>query len=122
MLFDADLRGIVAFHRNNRALATIGLMTVDDPSSRGFVSVKDGKIVEFAQKSGSPTSNMVNAGLYVFEPGIFRFVPDGSSMLENDVFPKIAAKGLLFGFPLVGLCLDIGTPERYEKARKEWPY
>jgi NDP-sugar pyrophosphorylase family protein len=48
-------------------------------------------------------------------------VPEGGySSIEKDVFPRIAEKGELYGYMFSGQWFDTGTPERYEKALKEW--
>jgi NDP-sugar pyrophosphorylase family protein len=48
-------------------------------------------------------------------------VPEGGySSIEKDVFPRIAQKGELYGYLFSGQWFDTGTPERYEKALKEW--
>ena len=41
-------------------------------------------------------------------------------MFEKDVFPKLAEKGKLFGYPFSGQWFDTGNMDRYEKAIKEW--
>jgi NDP-sugar pyrophosphorylase family protein len=65
-------------------------------------------------------SNLINAGLYIAEPGIMGFVPEGKAMLEYDVFPKIASEGRLFGFMDSGQWFPTDTPERLSKAKEGW--
>ena len=47
-------------------------------------------------------------------------IPVGFSMLEKDVFPKLAKMNRLRGFPFAGQWFDIGTVERYKMAEKQW--
>ena len=47
-------------------------------------------------------------------------IPRGFSMLEKDVFPKLAKQGKLFGYPFSGQWFDTGNIKRYERALKEW--
>ena len=47
-------------------------------------------------------------------------IPDGFSMLEKDIFPKLAKQGRLRGFPFEGQWFDIGNIERYNLAKKKW--
>ena len=42
------------------------------------------------------------------------------SMLEKDVFPKLAKQVRLRGFPFAGQWFDIGNLERYDIAKKKW--
>ena len=41
-------------------------------------------------------------------------------MIERDIFPALAEQGKLFGFLSDNKWFDTGTPERYEKVKKEW--
>ena len=65
--------GLVAFHRDRGAEATIGLTPVDDPSAFGVVPTDDdGRVQAFIEKpprDEAPT-NLINAGTYVFEPSV----------------------------------------------------
>lgn len=40
-------------------------------------------------------------GIYILEPKIFEFIPNGFSMLEEDVFPKLHKEGELSIFPVI---------------------
>lgn len=40
-------------------------------------------------------------GIYLFEPEVFRYIPEGFSMLETDVFPKLIEDSKLASFPLL---------------------
>ena len=110
------------FHKDNKAIGTIALTTVEDPSRYGVVVLRGNKITSFIEKpnKGESPSNLINAGLYILEPEIIKYIPAGYAMLETDVFPKLAQEGKLFGYAFGGQWFDAGTPERYEKAIKEW--
>ena len=47
-------------------------------------------------------------------------IPNEFSMLEKDVFPKLAKLGRLRGFPFAGQWFDIGNIERYKIAERNW--
>ena len=121
-LKEIDLADMYLFHRDSKALATVALTTVEDPSAYGVARVQGNKVLEFVEKPqrDAAPSNLINAGLYVMEPGIIKYIPDGFAMLEKDVFPKLAAEGKLYGYPFAGQWFDTGNMERYERAIKEW--
>ena len=121
-LKDMNLDKMIRFHKSKKALATIALARVDDPSVYGVAEMKAGRIVRFVEKpkAGETQSHMINAGLYVMESEVVNMIPEGFCMLERDIFPKIASMRRLYGFPFRDQWFDIGTPERYEKAKKEW--
>jgi len=41
-------------------------------------------------------------GYYIIEPEIFSYIPSGFSMLEEDIFPKLAKENKLLFFPATG--------------------
>jgi NDP-sugar pyrophosphorylase family protein len=121
-LKDINIKDMFEHHVRNRALATIALTTVSDPSQYGVARLDGNRIVEFVEKppKDSAPSNLINAGFYILEPEVISMIKPGFSMLERDVFPKLAQQGRLFGFPFSGQWFDTGNMERYEKAIKEW--
>ena len=107
-------------HKRKNAFGTIALTTVDEPSHYGVARLDGSRIIEFIEKPQNPPSNLINAGFYILEPEVIDMIPDGFSMLEKDVFPKLAHLGRLRGFPFAGQWFDIGNIERYKIAEKKW--
>ena len=84
-----------------------------------YAVMKGSKIMKFVETPKTFVSNLFNAGLYILEPEVIDMIPDGFSMVETDLFPKLAKPGKLGGYPFEGRWYDLGTFERYEKAIKE---
>ncbi|RLI90666.1 MAG: hypothetical protein DRO94_05075 [Candidatus Altiarchaeales archaeon] len=121
VLANIDIHDLIRFHHEHNALATIALTPVKDPSRFGVARLRGNKILEFIEKPEKTTkSKLINAGVYVLEPEVIDYVPEGKAMIEHDVFPKLAAEGKLYGYPFDGQWFDTGTPEAYERAIKEW--
>ncbi|MBI4067415.1 nucleotidyltransferase family protein [Candidatus Gottesmanbacteria bacterium] len=122
VLIDINLYDLVAFHKDQDAVATLALTSVVDPSIYGSVKLHGVKIVDFIEKPkrGSMTSQLINSGIYVFEPDIFKYIPSQGSYLLEDIFPKLAREKKLAGFSFEGKWFDIGTPASYERAIKSW--
>jgi len=121
-LKDIDLEDMFMFHRKNKGLATIALTTVEDPSNYGVAVMNGHKIMTFIEKPSKKQapSKLINAGLYILEPEVLKMVPEGFSMIENDIFPRLATNEKLLGYVFSGQWFDTGTPERFEKAEREW--
>src|SRR3989338_3175180 len=109
-------------HKRKDALATIALTTTHDPSQYGVARMSGTRILEFVEKPKmeEAASNLINAGFYILEPEVIDMIPQGYSMLERDIFPKLAKQGRLRGFITAGQWFDISIPERYEAAKKKW--
>lgn len=121
VLSDIDLADIIRFHSEQNAIATIALTQVEDTSSFGVARLKGHRIVGFIEKPKSgEDGKLINAGVYVLEPEVLKYIPPGKAMMERDVFPILAQEGKLFGYPFDGQWFDTGTPEAYERAIKNW--
>ena len=121
-LKDFDLMDMYKFHKDNNSIATIALATIEDPSQYGVARLQGTKIIEFIEKpkKENAPSNLINSGIYIFEPEVLNYIKPGYAMLETDVFPKLAKEGKLQGYAFSGQWLNTGTLEHYEKAIKEW--
>jgi len=121
-LWNIDLIDLYMFHKERGGKATIALTTIEDPSEYGVAKMSGNRIIEFIEKpkKGTEPSKLINSGFYIIEPEVIDYVPKKKSMMEVDIFPKIAREGKLYGYTFDGQWFDTGTMERYEKAIKEW--
>lgn len=122
VLADIDLADLAEFHLSHKGIATVALTSVANASDWGVVALHGSKILRFLEKptSEQTTSHVINAGIFVFNPEIFSVIAAKDASLEADVFPKLAATGRFYGYPFEGKWFDVGTPEIYEQAVKEW--
>ncbi|MGC1674559.1 MAG: hypothetical protein WA739_20035, partial [Candidatus Acidiferrales bacterium] len=60
-----------------------------------------------------------SAGIYMFKKKLLSAIPrTGKISLEEQLFPEWLASGRrIDAFVFSGECVDIGTPERYQKAQ-----
>ncbi|HLH28130.1 MAG TPA: sugar phosphate nucleotidyltransferase, partial [Acidimicrobiales bacterium] len=124
VLTDIDLSQVVEFHAKREGIATLALKAVDNPLEFGIVITgEDGAIVRFLEKPtwGQVFSDTINTGIYVLEPEIFDFIPEGRSVdFSGDSFPAaLAAKQSLYGYVADGYWEDVGTLEAYLKAHQD---
>lgn len=82
-LADMDFKRLVRFHEDKKALATISLSLVDDPSEYGIALLNDrGRITRFLEKPKGEVifSNSANTGVYVFHRDVLGSDPKGDSI------------------------------------------
>jgi mannose-1-phosphate guanylyltransferase len=119
---DLNYTEILEAHRKNKALATIALCKVEDPTRYGVAEIaENGRIKKFIEKPAKDTAptNLINAGIYVLNPEIFSYIPKGKTVsMEREIFPKLVEKGELYGHVFHGLWMDIGKPEEYLQLNK----
>jgi mannose-1-phosphate guanylyltransferase len=121
-LTDVDIQDLVAFHKEKGALATLALHRVYDTSEFGVVEVdQEANILGFQEKPDpkEAISTLANAGVYVFEPGVLEYIPEGSFFdFAQDVFPRLLENGERFvGYQGDFYWSDIGTLEAYRRAQ-----
>ena len=124
VLTDIDLTALVAEHKEREALATIGLVRVENPLEYGIViSNEDGSIERFLEKPtwGQVFSDTINSGIYVLEPEIFDWIAaDEPVDFSSDVFPALLADGKgVYGSVAEGYWEDVGTLDAYVRAHKD---
>ncbi len=124
IITDVDLKDVITFHREKKAIATIVLTPVENPSIYGLVETSaDGRVQRFIEKPTpeEATCNTINAGIYVLEPEILNQIPASEKFsFEYQLFPAILqANQPFYGYTWSGYWMDIGTPQRYLKANQD---
>jgi len=125
VLTNADLQAIIDFHREKKGMVTIGLYRVNNPTECGIVEMDhNGRIAKFVEKPEKHRvfSDLANAGIYVAEPDILDFIPEGMpSDFGKEIFPQLLSKGMpVYGFPVSEYVIDIGTVDKYDKANRDF--
>ncbi len=119
---DLSYKEILESHKKTKAMATIALCLVEDPSRYGVAELDEHcRIKRFIEKpvEGTAPTNLINAGIYVLNPEVFDYIPRGRTVsMEREVFPKLAEKGQLYGHVMHGIWIDIGKPEEYLQTNK----
>ena len=120
VLSSIDMESMVRFHRSSEGMGTISLWEVPDPSAFGVVALEsDNRIRSFQEKpaKGDELSNLINAGVYVFEPDILDNIEEGAVSLERQVFPRVLDRGI-YGYKFEGYWVDCGTRESFLRAQR----
>jgi mannose-1-phosphate guanylyltransferase len=123
LLLDLDLADLIGFHRERRAAMTLALKRTQTPRSQGMIEVDGlGRVLRFVEKPAAwEGGDTANAGVYVCEPEVAARVPAGVSDFGHDIIPALLQAGTpVYGRPLRGYLLDIGTPEAYAQAQEDW--
>jgi mannose-1-phosphate guanylyltransferase len=119
-LTDFDLRELTEAHRAHDAIATIAVFHSPQPSAGGVVELSgDGTLVGFTEKPPEPVSDLVNAGIYAFTPSLVGELDDRRPLdIGYHMLPRLVnrARAVL----VAGYFRDIGTPDAYRLAEKEW--
>lgn len=121
VLANIELDDMFDFHLAGGCVGTMALSSVRRPADWGVVRVQGSRVYSFLEKPDprKNLSNIINAGVYIFEPAIFKYLAT-ATRLEKDVFPPLVKDGQLGAYLFAGQWFDVGTPESYAQAIKEW--
>lgn len=121
VLTKLNFMDLLDFHQSNRTLATLALASVEKSSMWGVATLAGNRLTSFVEKPKSKTrSHLINAGIYVLNPEIFKYIGKDSVRLEKDLFPRLASEGKLCAYPFESDWHDVSTPEVYEEVLKNW--
>jgi mannose-1-phosphate guanylyltransferase len=122
-LIDLNLTEAVKRHREKGALASLVTKRVprDQVSSYGVVVTDDqGRVLSFQEKPSveEAASDMINTGIYIFEPQIFDYIPSDQPFdIGSDLFPRLVNAGAPFyALPMEFEWVDIGKVPDYWQA------
>ena len=119
MLTNVDLDAMLVFHSPSTA-ATLGVYSVQEPKRCGIVCVDANHfITEFIEKPAEPKSDLAFSGIIMATPALLDAIPEKPGAdIAFDVLPRLAGRMRAYRIP--EFVLDIGTPENYATAQKQW--
>ncbi|MFO7618680.1 MAG: sugar phosphate nucleotidyltransferase [Thermoplasmata archaeon] len=116
------IRGALdSFKKGGEAVVTG--VPVNNPKEFGILEQKAGKLVRIVEKQKNPPGNLANAGIYVFTPGIFKWIEKTEKSIRGeyeitDTLTMMAAKGDIICQTYYGEWVDVGRPWDLLRANK----
>lgn len=116
-----DYSGMQKQHVNQQAKFTMALASLPDCSRYGEVIFHD-KIITSFNHIGAAKPGLINAGVYLLDPGIFSGykIPQKFSF-EKDFLYEYTQLLKPQGFIAENYFIDIGIPDDYHRAQLELP-
>jgi mannose-1-phosphate guanylyltransferase len=120
-LTNFELGDLIEQHRAGNTVATLTAFHSESPSAGGVLEVDEtGRMTGFTEKPAQPTSDLVNAGIYAFNPAVLDKIRRGPPAdIGYHLLPALVGQARVV--PVESYFRDIGTPGAYRQARKEWP-
>ena len=116
VLTDLDFAELIAYHREQGAIATIATHKRKVAINLGVVETdKDNVVTNYLEK---PDFNyLVSMGLYVFEPRVLKYIPRDEYLDFPDLVKTLIEAGeKVSSYPFKGYWEDLGRPDDYERA------
>jgi NDP-sugar pyrophosphorylase family protein len=120
LITDLDYRDLIAFHKQQGAIATIGTYPKNFKIDLGIVQNDSSySVVDYIEK---PTHTFkVSMGIYVFEAHVLHYIESGKYLDFPELVKRLLVhKQKVVGYPFEGYWLDIGNHSDYEKALEEY--
>ncbi len=120
-LFDIDFSAFAQFHRKNGSPVSIALRRVEDTGRYGAVETDGTRILSFREKESSAGAGVINGGIYAIrrEWLLQQKFPKKFSF-EKELLQPLAPEGILSGLAFESYFIDIGVPDDYYRAQKEF--
>lgn len=121
VLTTLNLSDLIAYHRRSGAMATIATHTRNVHVDLGVIQFNGNQeIIGYIEK---PTySYQVSMGIYVFEPGVLKYIERNQYLDFPDLVLRLLASGdRVVGYPFEGYWQDLGRADDYEQAVDEFP-
>jgi D-glycero-alpha-D-manno-heptose 1-phosphate guanylyltransferase len=119
--FDVELDKMISDHINKNADFTLALKPMKEFDRYGTVQIsQNGRVTGFEEKRYQ-SAGYINGGVYVIKKNIFEStdLPEKFS-LESDFMCKTLSRKHFNGFVSDTYFIDIGIPEDYYKAEKDF--
>jgi dTDP-glucose pyrophosphorylase len=119
VLTQVNFRSMLSYHADNHADMTVGVRRFALEVPYGVVDMEGSEVIRLDEK---PTYKFfINAGVYLMEPTVFSLIKNRERLDATDLIDRLLAAGKkVVGFPIHEYWLDIGRPDDYERANKEW--
>ncbi len=119
--FNVELDKFRAVHRQSGLPVSLALKPMEKFERYGNVELGTDGIVSAFHEKGYCEKGYINGGVYMVnkEEGLFQKCPEKFSF-ETDILQQRVHLRLLNGFISEGYFIDIGIPEDYEKANRDF--
>lgn len=120
IITDAPMGPILSFHAERKAKVTIVARRIQIPLRFGELKINEGgRLVAWDEKP--VIKSLINAGIFVMEPDVFKFVKEGEVVSMDVVVRRMMENGLpVYVYESAANFVDIADQESYEKANEEF--
>lgn len=124
VMFDIDIKRMMAFHNNKSALATLLVHPNSHPYDSDLVVTDETcRIIEIDSKCNRRNywyHNLVNAGIYIISGTLLNMLSAPiRADLEKDILPTAISQGRVYGYQTTEYVKDAGTENRFNIIERE---
>jgi glucose-1-phosphate cytidylyltransferase len=116
-LSNVDINSLISFHKEKKSLAT--LTAIHPPERFGVLELSEEYVTEFHEKHRGQSS-WINGGFFVFEPEIFDYINDDTTILERAPLETLAKEKKLTAFKHNGFWHSMDTLRDKNNLENLW--
>ena len=116
-LSNVDINSLISFHKEKKSLAT--LTAIHPPERFGVLELSEEYVTEFHEKHRGQSS-WINGGFFVFDPGIFDYINDDTTILERAPLETLAKEKKLTAFKHNGFWHSMDTLRDKNNLENLW--
>lgn len=118
VLTRVDFKAMIQFHKEHMADLTVAVRSYDLKVPYGVVECEGASVTALKEKPNY--SFLVNAGIYLLEPHVHQYIPQGEHYNMTDLIQNLLDLGRnVVSFPVHEYWLDIGEHLDYQLAQEE---
>ncbi len=106
-LAKVNIESLLSFHRNHGKLASV--TAVRPPGRFGSLAMEGDFTVKRFEEKPLGDGGWINGGFFVFEPGVFSYLRDDSTVLEQEPLRGLASEDQLRAFKLTDFWQPVDT-------------
>jgi UDP-N-acetylglucosamine diphosphorylase / glucose-1-phosphate thymidylyltransferase / UDP-N-acetylgalactosamine diphosphorylase / glucosamine-1-phosphate N-acetyltransferase / galactosamine-1-phosphate N-acetyltransferase len=122
------IKSLMDKYHNSHAQSILVLTEVDDPSSFGVVELEGDHIKDIVEKPnpGEAPSNLINAGIYLFDPSIFQAIEKtgkserGEYEITDSLKIQIKEGKMVLGMVSQDKWIDVGRPWEFLELNEHY--
>ena len=122
ILTQVDFRAMRAYHREQQADITVAVQQYELQVPYGVIECEGTQVRSLSEKP--LFKYFVNAGIYLLEPIVYQFIPNGKRYDMTDLIQRLVAEGrMVVAFPIKEYWIDVGQQKDYQQAQehaKKW--
>lgn len=122
--YNVDIKKLSEFHFQKKAACTLSLKRMENFDRYGVVELNDDSSIKTFKEKQFYKQGLINGGVYALNTQEFLkdILPQKFSFEKDYLEKKVyASNHRIFGIEQDGYFIDIGIPEDYERAQKEFP-
>lgn len=118
ILTEINFRSMLDYHREHAADVTVGVRKYDFKLPYGMVQCEGAVVRGLTEKP--LLECFVNAGIYLLEPTVHQFIPNGTNFDMTDLIETLLEHDRhVVAFPILEYWLDVGQHDDYARAQAD---